>query len=126
MIPDCEWQDIVDLCDAKRTIGRHRDDKWQSGWLSPAILHSGATSRQITDVVRMAAWFGWRRRPCQLDAGDAAAIPWQLGLCRLLDHPFNRSERRWRFLMPLSRETTVSEFTGVWKALNHPARWRGG
>ena len=52
---------------------------------------------------------------------------------------------RWRVLLPLSRETSVSEFAGVWKAINHlldgevdtktrnanrlhylPARWVGG
>ena len=118
LIPDCQWQDIVDLCDAKRTIVRHREDKWQSGWLSPAILHSGATSRQITDVVRIAAWFG----------GDVDHANWTLeallqylGSLACVVYSTTRStgsERRWRFLLPLSRETTVSEFTGVWKALN--------
>ena len=102
----------------KRTIERARDEKWQSGWLSPAILRDGATSRQMTDVVRMAAWFG----------GDIDHANWTLetllqylGSLACVIYSTTRStasERRWRFLMPLSRETTVSEFAGVWKAIN--------
>ena len=145
MVPDCEWQDIIDLCDAKRTIGRHRDDKWQSGWLSPAILRDGATSRQITDVERMAAWLG-------LDVDHSnwslQTLLEYLGRVECVVYSTTRStavQPRWRVLLPLSRETSVSEFAGVWKAINHlldgevdtktrnanrlhylPARWVGG
>jgi hypothetical protein len=118
LIPDCQWQDIVDLCDAKRTIVRQRNNKWQSGWLSPAILRHGATSRQITDVERMAAWLG-------LDVDHSnwslQTLLEYLGRVECVAYSTTRStasERRWRVLMPLSRETTVSEFAGVWKALN--------
>ena len=145
MVPDCEWQDIIDLCDAKRTIGRHRDDKWQSGWLSPAILRDGATSRQITDVERMAAWLG-------LDVDHSnwslQTLLEYLGRVECVVYSTTRStavQPRWRVLLPFSRETSVSEFAGVWKAINHlldgevdtktrnanrlhylPARWVGG
>jgi hypothetical protein len=58
MIPDAEWQDIVDLCISKRSIREGRDQKWKTGWLCPAILQDGASSRRNTDVERMAAWIG--------------------------------------------------------------------
>jgi hypothetical protein len=146
MVPDCEWQDIIDLCDARRMIERTRDEKWQSGWLSPAILHSGATSRQIADVERMAAWIG-----LDLDDGNFTLkelLGTYFGGAECVIYSTTRStasEPRWRVLMPLSREMSVAEFAGVWKALNSlldgeidiktrnvnrlhylPATWQGG
>jgi hypothetical protein len=118
MIPDCRFSDIVDLCDAKCTIERHRDEKWCSGWLSPAILRHGATSRQITDVERMAAWLG-----LDLDHSNWSlqTLLEYLGRVECVVYSTTRStavQPRWRVLMPLSREMSVDEFAGVWKALN--------
>jgi hypothetical protein len=119
MIPDNEFSDIVDLCDAKRMVERHRGEKWCSGWLSPAILRHGATSRQIADVERMAAWLG-------LDVDHSnwslQTLLEYLGCVECVAYSTTRStsvQPRWRVLLPLSRETSVSEFAGVWKAINH-------
>jgi hypothetical protein len=118
-ISDCEWQDIVDLCDAKRVIKRQQTEKWQSGWLSPAILRDGAKSRLIADVVRMASWIG-------LDIDHAnwslRTLLRYLGSLSCMIYSTTRStslERRWRVLLPVSREMTPAEYAGVWSVLNN-------
>jgi hypothetical protein len=118
MVPNGQWQDIVELCEAKRTINRPHADKWKSGWVAPAILKDGATSRKLIDVERMAAWIG-------LDLDHAnwtlRQVISRFGSLTCIIYSTTRStdlERRWRVITPLSREMTTAEFAGVWKAWN--------
>jgi hypothetical protein len=118
MVPEATWDDLVELCGSKRGIIRSRADKPKSGWVAPAILHDGASSRQLTDVARLAAWIG-------LDLDHANWSLKQVIRCfsslTCIIYSTTRStalERRWRVLTPLSREMTTAEFAGVWKAWN--------
>ena len=118
MVPQATWDDLVELCERKRHVVRSQAEKWQNGWVAPAILHDGATSRKLTDVASMAAWIGldldhanWSLRQV---IGHFASL-------KCIIYSTTRStalERRWRVLTPLSREMTTAEFAGVWKAWN--------
>ena len=118
MVPNGEWQDIVELCEANRTVTRPQADKWKSGWVAPAILQDGATSRKLIDVERMAAWIGldldhtnWTLRQAISRFSNLTCIIYSTTHSTYL-------ERRWRVMLPLSREMTTGEFAGVWKAWN--------
>ncbi len=93
-------------------------DKWKSGWVAPAILQDGATSRKLIDVERMAAWIGldldhanWTLRQAISRFSNLTCIIYSTTRSTYL-------ERRWRVILPLSREMTTAEFAGVWKAWN--------
>jgi hypothetical protein len=118
MVPEATWDDLVELCDSKRGIVRSQADKPKSGWMAPAILQDGATSRKLIDVERMAAWIGldldhanWTLRQVINRFRTLACVIYSTTRSTAL-------ERRWRVVTPLSREMTTAEFAGVWKAWN--------
>jgi hypothetical protein len=115
---DTDWEDLVMWCADKRTTVRQRSDKWKAGWVWPMTIHPHFTSRKITDAATMSSLIGldvdkagWR---------SSVILSYLRGVACIVYSTMNSTEEapRWRIPIRLSRDLTIAEFAGVWRACN--------
>lgn len=117
---DCMWGEFVDLLTDCTQVPRPATDaaKNSAPWVAPFLLKSGADSRRKEDVDRMACWIG-----LDLDMGNwsASQIAGKLAGSGYIAWTTTKSvpdAQRWRVIVSLDREYTISEHDRVWRWFN--------
>jgi len=116
---DSDWLELISWLAECSEHPRERDDKLHSTpWIAPFILKNGATTRQLTDIDRIAPFI----------ALDIDQPGWTLQGIHTILCPFDyvvysttnstNEHQRWRIIVRMDREYSADEYLYVWHSFN--------